>query len=80
MEVDGASLMWLPELLTNEKFRATITKNVKDEIALKPFWSHFENLTLYQRQQMTEPVLNKLRQFLLRPKLRGCLGQGHPEV
>ncbi len=79
MEVDGASLMWLPELLTNEKFRATITKNVKDEIALKPFWSHFENLTLYQRQQMTEPVLNKLRQFLLRPKLRGCLGQGHPK-
>ena len=45
MEVDGASLMWLPELLTNEKFRAGITKDVKDEIALKPFWSRFENLT-----------------------------------
>lgn len=79
MEVDGASLMWLPELLTNEKFRASITKTVKDEIALKPFWTRFENLTPYQRQQMIEPVLNKLRQFLLRPKLRNCLGQGHPK-
>ncbi|MCM1222411.1 MAG: type IV secretory system conjugative DNA transfer family protein [Lachnospiraceae bacterium] len=74
MEVDGASLMWLPGLLTNEKFRTSITKSVKDEIALKPFWLRFENLTPYQRQQMIEPVLNKLRQFLLRPKLRNCLG------
>ena len=79
MEVDGASLMWLPELFTNEAFRAKITGNVKDEIALKPFWQRFESLTPYQRQQIIEPVLNKLRQFLFRPKLRNCLGQGHPK-
>ena len=48
LETPGASLMWLPELLTNSAFRASITANVKDEIALKPFWKRFESMTDYE--------------------------------
>lgn len=78
-EADGASLLWLPAFLTDEGFRRRITSKVKDQIALKPFWEQFENLKDYERRQQIEPVLNKLRQFLLRPGLRNVLGQAQPK-
>ncbi len=79
MDVDGASMMWLPELFTNAAFRASVTSKAKDEIALKPFWKRFEAMSDYERRQHIEPVLNKLRQFLMRPKLRNVLGQSKPK-
>lgn len=79
IEVDGASLLWLPPLLTDENFRRKITSQVKDKVALQPFWNQFEALSELQRRQQIEPVLNKLRQFLLRPGLRNVLGQAHPK-
>ena len=42
VEVDGASLLWLPAFLTDEQFRQRITKNIKDKVALKPFWDNFD--------------------------------------
>ena len=70
VETDGASLLWLPPLLTDENFRHKITKDVKDKITLKPFWSTFDNLRPAEREQWVAPVLNKMRQFLFRPGLR----------
>lgn len=78
-EIDGASLLWLPPLLTDSAFRKKITKTVKDKIGLQPFWNQFEALSEPQRRLQIEPVLNKLRQFLLRPGLRNVLGQAHPK-
>ncbi len=48
-------------------------------MALQPFWNQFEALSDLQRRQQIEPVLNKLRQFLLRPGLRNILGQAQPK-
>lgn len=79
IEADGASLLWLPPLLTDENFRRKITSQVRDKVALQPFWIQFEGLSELQRRQQIEPVLNKLRQFLLRPGLRNVLGQAHPK-
>lgn len=79
IEVDGASLLWFPPLLTDENFRRKITSQVRDKVALQPFWNQFEGLSELQRRQQIEPVLNKLRQFLLRPGLRNVLGQAHPK-
>lgn len=79
IEVDRASLLWLPPLLTDENFRHNITKDVKDKITLKPFWSTFDNLRPAEREQWVAPVLNKMRQFLFRPGLRGILGQSNPK-
>lgn len=79
MDVEGASMMWLPEMLTNAAFRADLTSKAKDEIALKPFWKRFKAMSDYERRQHIEPVLNKLRQFLMRPKLRNVLGQSKPK-
>lgn len=79
MEIDGATLLWLPALLTDEVFRMRIVSQVKDQVALMPFWVQFNGLKDSERHQQVDPVLNKVRQFLLRPGLRNVLGQAHPK-
>jgi hypothetical protein len=77
--VKGASLLWLPAMLTNEAFRRKITAGINDKIGLAPFWSAFDDMKDSERRQEIAPVLNKVRQFLLRPGLRGVLGQSDPK-
>lgn len=79
VETENATLLWLPALLTDDNFRHSITGKVKDKVALKPFWEQFDALRDQERRQWIEPVLNKLRQFLLRPGLRNVLGQAKPK-
>jgi hypothetical protein len=79
VEAEGASLLWLPTLLTDEAFRQKITSRVNDRIALKPFWDSFEAMKDSERRQEIAPVMNKMRQFLLRPGLRNVLGQSDPK-
>ena len=79
VETENATLLWLPALLTDDNFRHSITGKVKDKVALRPFWEQFDALRDQERRQWIEPVLNKLRQFLLRPGLRNVLGQAKPK-
>lgn len=74
-----STLVWLPSLLTDARFRHKVTKRLSDPIGLEPFWNAFEAMTPGQRDQAIAPVLNKLRQFLLRPALRSVLGQTEPK-
>jgi energy-coupling factor transporter ATP-binding protein EcfA2 len=78
-QIPDASLLWIPALLTDEGFRRKITANIQDKIGLEPFWSGFEAMKDSQRQQEIAPVLNKMRQFLLRPGLRNVFGQAQPK-
>lgn len=78
-EIDGATLLWLQPLLTDNMFRRKITSQIKDKVGLMPFWNEFEELSDLQRQQWIAPVANKLRQFTLRPGMRNVLGQAHPK-
>lgn len=78
-EVKGSSLLWLPQLLTDENFRHSLTDKIKDQIALKPFWNSYDNMRDSERKQEIAPVLNKIRQFLYRPGLRAILGQSEPK-
>lgn len=79
VEIEGATLLWLPALLTDDDFRLHIVSQIKDKVALIPFWQQFNALKESERRQQIEPVLNKVRQFLLRPGLRNVLGQAHPK-
>ncbi len=78
-ETEGATLLWLPTLLNDENFRSKITRNIKDQVGLKPFWDSFEAMKETERRQEIAPVMNKMRQFLLRPGLRNVLGQSNPK-
>ncbi len=76
-ELPGATLAWLPRLLTDRAFRARHLAAIDDE-ALGGFWANFESLSVAQQAQFIGPVLSRLRQFLLRPSLRRVLDQPVP--
>ena len=78
--VDGSTLLELPLLLTDSAFRARYLKDVKDPVALGPFWQRYESLSPAGQAQAIGPVLNKLRDFLFRSRLRAMLGQPHSTI
>ena len=78
-QTKDASLLWLPALLTNEEFRQSVTSKIEDKIGLEPYWEGFESMKETQRLTEIAPVMNKIRQFLLRPGLRNVLGQTQPK-
>ena len=78
-QTPNSTLVWLPSLLTDARFRQQLTKRLSDPVGLEPFWNSFEAMSAAQRDQAVAPVLNKLRQFLLRPALRAVLGQTEPK-
>jgi hypothetical protein len=73
-----ATLVMLPLLLTNPGFRRSLTVGLNDPLALGPFWAWYESLSDGERSQAIAPLMNKLRQWLLRPSLRAVLGQRQP--
>jgi len=51
---------------------------LNDPIALGPFWAQFEDWSDAERTAVIAPSLNKLRPFVVRPEIRGILGQSDP--
>lgn len=74
----GMSLAALPLLLTNDVFRARLVAGIEDRLGLGSFWHWFEALTDAERARVLAPVMNKVRAFLLRPRLRRVVGQPWP--
>jgi energy-coupling factor transporter ATP-binding protein EcfA2 len=76
-----ASLVLLPALLADTQFRHKVVSQVvsDDPLGLGAFWAGFEAMSVAERNQHIAPVMNKLRQFLLRPQLRNVLGQTEPK-
>jgi hypothetical protein len=75
----AASLVSLPILLTDARYRKRITGAIDDPIALGPFWAQFEDWSQAERTSAIAPSMNKLRPFIMRPELRGVLSQTHPQ-
>jgi len=76
----GSTLAHIPLLLTNAPFRTRILRDVQDPLGLDQFWSWFGQLSDAQRTEAIGPVLNKLRDFLIRPRLRRLLCQSSSSV
>ncbi len=74
----GATLTMLPTLLTDERFRKSLTKSLPDRVGLGSFWASYEAMSPQMKAQVIAPTLTRLRQFLLRPHLRAVLGQAEP--
>lgn len=74
----GATLTALPVLLSNPSTRRRLTGAVASDVAVGPFWAWYEELSDAERAQVIAPVMNKLRAFLLRPRVRAILGQADP--
>ncbi len=76
--VPGMTLAEVPLLLTDEGFREPLVGRLNDPVGLGPFWGWYEGLSAGERMQAIGPVMNKLRAFLLRKRLRNILGQAEP--
>jgi len=70
-----ATLCQIPVLLSDHAFRAKAIAELDDPIGLASFWTWFERLSEAQRMEAVGPVLNKLRDFLVRPRIRRLLCQ-----
>jgi len=78
--LDGSAftLVELPELLTNDRFRAFVIQQPaiqQHHAELRSFWRWYQGLSDAERGQVIGPVLNKLRAFVLKTPLRLLLGQ-----
>jgi len=76
--VPGMTLAEVPLLLTDPAFRRPLVGRLNDPVALQPFWGWFEGLPERERTAAIGPIMNKLRAFLLRRRLRNILGQAAP--
>ncbi len=76
---EGGTLTMLPRLLTDQKFRRSLTRGLDDDLGLGSFWANYEAMSPQQKTQVIAPTMSRLRQFLLRPQLRAVLGQSEPE-
>jgi uncharacterized protein DUF87 len=72
------TLVELPELLTNDRFRTFVIGQPaiqQHHTELRSFWRWYQGLSDAERGQIIGPVLNKLRAFVLKTPLRLLLGQ-----
>jgi len=79
-EYPSTSLLALPRLLTDEKYRLKLTSNLKDPILYKFWQNEFNNLAERQRQETVSPILNKIGQFFSSEICRNILSQSHNKL
>lgn len=75
----GMTLTEVPQLLTDAGFRRRLLGQLDDHV-LEGFWGWFESLSDAERAQAVGPVLNKLRTFLMRRRLRNVIGQADSTI
>jgi len=75
-----STLAHIPLLLTDPDFRERTLQGVRDPLGLDGFWAWFHTLGEARRAEAIGPVLNKLRDFLVRPRLRRLLCQRRSTV
>ena len=76
MRDPAMTMVELVPLLTSEAFRRRFVAMVQDDpVGLAPFWAGYIAMRPQERAQTIAPVMNKLRQILLRPAVRNCVGQ-----
>ena len=70
------SLLAIPKMLTDERFRKRILKHVDDPV-VRAFWeTEFSRYDPRQRAEVISPILNKIGAFARSPAMRNILGQG----
>lgn len=73
-EFPGATLVDLPKLLTDARFRGSVVPRVTDDL-VRAFWrDEFERYTVYFRNEVVAPILNKIGAVLASPEVRAVVG------
>lgn len=74
LHVPQSTLLQVPELLTNERYRERVVGTMSDQV-LKNFWlNEFNKMTPQLRSEAVSPILNKVGQFLSSQTIRNIVG------
>ncbi len=74
LHVPQSTLLQVPELLTNEKYREKVVATLGDRV-LKNYWlNEFNKMSPQMKSEATSPILNKVGQFLSSQTIRNILG------
>lgn len=74
LHVPQSTLLQVPELLTNEQYRARVVEKIPDQV-LKNYWlNEFNKMTPQLRSEAISPILNKVGQFLSSQTIRNIVG------
>jgi len=75
LERPGSTLLDIPRLLTDKKFRKEVLRHVTHQ-QVREFWLlEFDSYSAWIRSQAISPILNKVGQFLTSLPLRNIVGQ-----
>jgi hypothetical protein len=75
LETETETLLGLPRLLTDDRYRAWVLRQCRD-VAVRSFWlREFESYDKRFRAEIVAPLQNKAGQLLMSPLLRNVLGQ-----
>ena len=80
LEVPGSSLLGIPRLLCDARYRDKVVAKVSDP-KVRDFWtSEFSSYQSNFRAEAISPVLNKVGAFLTSPLVRNIAGQARSKV
>lgn len=75
LDCENVSLMSIPRMLSDERYRSSIVKRVKNPM-VRSFWTNeFARYNKAFLQEAVAPIQNKVGQLLMAPELRNILGQ-----
>lgn len=78
--VPDSTFLDIPEILTNENFRAKAIEKLDDRV-LKNFWvNEFNKMSPQMRSESISPILNKVGQFLSSQTIRNIVGKPHSTI
>jgi hypothetical protein len=74
LHVPDSTLLQVPEILTNERYREKIVEKLDDRV-LKNFWiNEFAKMSPQMKSEAVSPILNKVGQFLSSQTIRNIVG------
>jgi hypothetical protein len=75
LDCRNATLMGVNRMLTDDKFRAKVVRQINDPF-IRAFWAEeYANYDERFKREAIAPIQNKIGQFLLNPVVRNILGQ-----
>ncbi len=78
LEIPNATLMLVPRILTDDKYRTRVVETYVTDPVIKAFWlDEFNKMNDRMMTESTSPILNKVGQFLSSNVIRNIVG--HPK-
>jgi uncharacterized protein DUF87 len=76
----GSTIAQIPALLADAELRRKYRAHIDDDLGVGGFWRWYDGISEARRLDITAPLQNKLRDVLVRPRLRRLLCQTRSTV